>query len=567
MAIKLKVIKEIKDLSDIPSEWLLLQDTPKKALAAGETMYFDSVKCKKGGHYSPKYQSKGQGKGCATCSSLRIQAKTRAKRAEAGISDQGYSLEDFIRDANKVHSRYYSYSQIDSFGYKTDKYKIICPVHGEFEQSAVKHLAGQGCTPCNLKSSGEARRLSQSEFLERCVDAHGEKYDLSRTEYSTAHENVLVGCKVNGHGFFETEANNFMRGLSGCKLCSAIETSIRCRSDTNSFISKARNKHGDRYGYDLVDYRTAKDNVLILCRLDGHGLFSQSPSSHLNGSGCPACASLQRAKKLSLTYSQFLARATSKHKDLYDYSLVELSASSPAHSKVKIVCAKHGIFEQAPVTHFKSGCRKCHMEYLWNEVRAIGKAEWILRCSEQHRNRYDYTLVHDFDKVLDEEVRIVCPTHGEFKQSARQHMIGRGCQKCGDLNRGRDSFQVFCRDKTWADTETDFYFVEVRDRFLKFGISVDFEDRARRDYTDVFYQIGLLRAEAWVLEQFMLRSTVWASPVSLPADMVGWGGATELREKSVSVPDTVLELDGLVELIARMGWQSFYFQYVLCSAE
>ena len=567
MPIKLKIVEEIKEKSEIPYEWKLLKDSAKKAMAAGESTYFDGVKCKKGDHYSPKYQSNGNGKGCVTCSRLRIQAKTRAKRIAAGITDQGYSLEDFIREATIVHSGYYGYGQIKSFGYKTDKYTIVCPVHGKFTQSAQKHLSGQGCTPCKLKASGESQRLSQEEFLDRCIKTHGDTYDLSMINYSTAHENVLVGCKVAGHGFFETEANNFMRGLSGCKLCAAIKTSIRCRSSRLAFIKKARAKHGDRYGYDLVNYQTSKDDVTILCKVEGHGLFRQAASVHLSGSGCQKCAGVQRVKKLALTLKEFISRATEKHGETYDYSLVKLSSSSPAHSKVKIRCAKHGVFEQAPVVHFKSGCRKCHMEYLWNEVRAIGRSEWILRSSEQHRNKYDYSLVHPFDKVLDEEVQVICPLHGLFTQSARLHMVGRGCQKCGDLNRGRDGFYVFCRDDTWASVETEFYFVEVRNQFLKFGITVDYEDRARQDYTDVYYRIVLLRAEAWVLEQYMLKSTAWASPVSLPSDISGWGGATELRDKLLSIDDTSQEIDDLVELIMDIGWKSFYFKYLALEAK
>ena len=58
------------------------------------------------------------------------------------------------------------------------------------------------------------------------------RYDLSRISYRNLHDKIKVGCKIEGHGFFETEANNFMRGLSNCKLCSAKATSIRCRKTT-----------------------------------------------------------------------------------------------------------------------------------------------------------------------------------------------------------------------------------------------------------------------------------------------------------------------------------------------
>lgn len=54
------------------------------------------------------------------------------------------------------------------------------------------------------------------------------------------------------------------------------------------FISKAKTVHGDKYDYSLVDYRTCKDKVKIICPI--HGVFEQTPDKHTNeGNGCPGC--------------------------------------------------------------------------------------------------------------------------------------------------------------------------------------------------------------------------------------------------------------------------------------
>ena len=42
--------------------------------------------------------------------------------------------------------------------------------------------------------------------------------------------------------------------------------------------------HGDKYDYSLVEYEKAVKKVNIICR--NHGIFSITPNSHLNGSGC-----------------------------------------------------------------------------------------------------------------------------------------------------------------------------------------------------------------------------------------------------------------------------------------
>ncbi len=548
----------------VPLEWT--ESYPSSAAEAfrlGLGKYYDGKKCLSG-HYSLKNQSGGKGKGCVACSQIKQREKTRNERKRNGTSD--YSLADFIREASEKHGDYYSYELISEFRNKTDKYWIRCPVEGheDFYMQAAKHLAGQGCTQCRLKAAGHSLRLSQEEFLRRCQASHADKYDYSRTVYSTAHDNVTVVCKIAGHGSFVTEANNFMRGLSGCRLCAALATSRRCRHSRGLFVQKAQEKHGmKRYRYHLVNYINSKVNVKIFCTTAGHGVFEQAPRSHLSGSGCPRCAELARAEAFAISMDDFLRRSREKHGDRYDYSRVKLAplcgGKSRGHSDVEIVCKIHGTFFQSPLAHFRSGCRRCHMEYLWNEVRAISREEWILRSHELHGNRYDYSRVHDFTKVLDEVVTIVCPIngHGPFRQGARVHLAGSGCQKCGDLNRGRDGYRAFLVNELWAESDAELYLVEAFSQYYKFGIAVNFTDRARGHYTEVFYRRQLPRAVAWAAEQYLLLATAWAAPGSLPPDVSTWGGSTELRNKDFDPLDFAEEIDGLVDLIRDSGWKRF----------
>ena len=63
-------------------------------------------------------------------------------------------------------------------------------------------------------------------------------------------------------------------------------------------------------------------------------------------------------KFIKLTTSQCIERAKVVHGDKYDYSLVEYKNT---HTKVKIICKFHGIFEQTPVAHvsIKTKCPLC----------------------------------------------------------------------------------------------------------------------------------------------------------------------------------------------------------------
>ena len=77
-----------------------------------------------------------------------------------------YTKEEFIEKANKIHNNYYDYSLVKYINNKTH-IKIICPIHGEFEQRPDKHLRGQGCPKCK-KSHGET--LIEKYLLENDIE-------------------------------------------------------------------------------------------------------------------------------------------------------------------------------------------------------------------------------------------------------------------------------------------------------------------------------------------------------------------------------------------------------------
>ena len=58
------------------------------------------------------------------------------------------NTEEFIKKAKKVHGNKYDYSKVNYINNHTNV-TIICPEHGEFEQTPKGHLRGQGCPKCN----------------------------------------------------------------------------------------------------------------------------------------------------------------------------------------------------------------------------------------------------------------------------------------------------------------------------------------------------------------------------------------------------------------------------------
>ena len=123
------------------------------------------------------------------------------------------------------------------------------------------------------------------------------------------------------------------------------------------------------------------------------------------------------------TTENFIEDAIKVHGNKYDYSLVEYINT---RTKVKIICKKHGVFEQSPYVHLTgSGCKKCiSRKYTLNE--------FLEKCNKIHNNKYDYSLV-DY-KFNNTKVKIICPIHGVFEQNPNHHLNGHSCKRCNCKN-------------------------------------------------------------------------------------------------------------------------------------
>lgn len=263
---------------------------------------------------------------------------------------QTKSTEQFITEAEAIHGETYDYSLVD-YKSSVEPVTIICDVHGNFMQKPSVHLTGAGCRECGFERSHAAKTFSQEDFLARAYFHHQNKYGYSKTVYTRAQEYVTIICPI--HGDFMQVANSHMQGM-GCRKCGAEAMAESQRLSTEEFITKAKELHGDTYDYSLVDYKSAKEKIIIIC--PKHGKFEQIPSGHLYG-GYAQCANEQTGLAQRRTTEDFISDAMAAHGDLYDYSETEYST---ALDKVKIICRTHGAFYQSPRIHIKgSMCPKC----------------------------------------------------------------------------------------------------------------------------------------------------------------------------------------------------------------
>ena len=115
--------------------------------------------CPKHGPFLKSPHHHLQGQGCPKCS------------AEQELKRKTKTIDQFIKEARKVHANKYDYSDVD---YKAGSIPvaIICREHGMFWQRPDEHLRGKGCPACSeSKLEKEVRKMLE----ESCINFETEK--------------------------------------------------------------------------------------------------------------------------------------------------------------------------------------------------------------------------------------------------------------------------------------------------------------------------------------------------------------------------------------------------------
>jgi len=91
------------------------------------------------GEFKQTPKSHIQGKGCLLCGREEMKNKLTKNN------------EKFIFDAIKIHGNKFDYKNINYIS-SHNEIKIICSIHGEFKQTPSNHLKGHGCTYCTYNN-------------------------------------------------------------------------------------------------------------------------------------------------------------------------------------------------------------------------------------------------------------------------------------------------------------------------------------------------------------------------------------------------------------------------------
>jgi hypothetical protein len=225
------------------------------------------ITCPIHGDFKQTPNSHLDGRGCSKCGIDSVKKKgTR-------------SQDEYVRLVEKIHNGKYSYEKTKYVNANTPII-ITCPTHGDFVNTANKHLRGQGCPKCAGKF------MDQDYFVQLAKEVHGGRYDYSQVFYQDSKTPVKIICQL--HGPFLQAPTNHIWQKQGCPECGTEKAHEKRKLSPEEYIKRARDVHGNKFLYDNLNYKGMNKYVTITC--PKHGDFQQNAQNHLYGFGCPKCS-------------------------------------------------------------------------------------------------------------------------------------------------------------------------------------------------------------------------------------------------------------------------------------
>ena len=143
--------------------------------------------------------------------------------------------------------------------------------------------------------------------------------------------------------------------------------------------------------------------------------------------------------------SYYINKLKEKFGDRFIYDKIDFESKS---DYITLICSKHKIEFQIQLKsclkHKNINCPLCKKEKTLEtkSKNYYGQTieEFIEKANKIHNNKYDYSKVDMLNRNEDGKVCIICPIHGEFWQKPSQHLIGKGCKKCGSNKLNTETF-------------------------------------------------------------------------------------------------------------------------------
>ena len=136
------------------------------------------------------------------------------------------------------------------------------------------------------------------------------------------------------------------------------------------------------------------------------------------------------------TQEEIIEKFIDTHSSKFDYSKFKYVQNIRTKSLIK--CIKHNRWIKISafdhLRYISGGCSKCNKEHM-SKIERMNIEVYIRKANKIHKNKYDYSLVHQFQNQQ-EKIKIICPLHGGFEKYACNHIhykLKQGCEICGTL--------------------------------------------------------------------------------------------------------------------------------------
>ena len=123
--------------------------------------------------------------------------------------------------------------------------QLTCSIHNHsYTQKASDFLSGRyGCKQCANKNMQESCRKPFDVFMQECIEANGDIYDIDESTYVDNNTPITVTCKKHKHTF-EAKPKNLISGYDSCTYCRSGVTK-------EELISHAKTVQGSKYTYKI----------------------------------------------------------------------------------------------------------------------------------------------------------------------------------------------------------------------------------------------------------------------------------------------------------------------------
>ena len=198
---------------------------------------------------------------------------------------------------------------------------------------------------------------------------------------------------------------------------------------TEEFKKRYKEKFGDLYNLDKVEYVNNKTEVIVTCPI--HGDFKKRPDLLMDGCKCPKCS-----KTAKTSEEDFIGKAKYVHNNFFDY---ENGSFTNVSSPVGVICPMHGLWHPKANNHLNgANCPKCSKEGITHLITKLptknkstikyNTETFLEKVKEIHGEKYDLSKVEYVDNKT--PIKIGCKIHGDFLITPNHLLSGRGCSKC-----------------------------------------------------------------------------------------------------------------------------------------